>query len=76
MPSVELTDQEWQQVLTWIGTRIVWAECNGMLMKIGQQLTQQAAIKQTGLTPPSAEELKRMGGVSLDANGKEVRHGE
>jgi hypothetical protein len=62
MPSVELTDQEWQQVITIIGTKCTWAEANPLLMKIGQQLTRQASIKQTG--------------IPLDANGQEVRHGE
>ncbi|HEY2530315.1 MAG TPA: hypothetical protein VGJ20_20655 [Xanthobacteraceae bacterium] len=57
-----------------------WRDANPLLMKIGQQLQQQTAIKQTGLAqqqtaPPSAEELKRMGGA-IRADGKEVRHGE
>lgn len=61
MPSVELTDQEWQQVINMIATQ-PWTQANPVLMKIGQQLQQQATIKQTG--------------IRLDANGQEVRHGE
>jgi hypothetical protein len=41
MPIVDLTDQEWQVVINWIGTKIVWSECNAMLMKIGGQLRAQ-----------------------------------
>jgi hypothetical protein len=74
MPSVELTDQEWQQVMGILSTA-PWRDANPLLMKIGAQLQQQTTIKQTGLTPPSAEELKRMGGA-IRADGKEVRHGE
>jgi hypothetical protein len=72
MSSVELTDQEWQQVITIIGTKCTWAEANPLLMKIGGQLNAQHPVPPR----PSAEELKRMGGVQIDANGKEVRHGE
>jgi hypothetical protein len=59
MSSVELTEQEWQQVINMIATQ-PWSQANPLLMKIGQQLQRQVAIKQTG--------------IALDANGQEVRH--
>jgi hypothetical protein len=67
MASVELNDQEWQQVINIIATKCTWAEANPLLMKISQQLAGQHPV------PPPAEELKRMRGVQFDANGKEVR---
>jgi hypothetical protein len=72
MPTVELSDQEWQQVINMIAMQ-PWTQANPLLMRIGQQLQ----ARQPPQPPqPSAEELKRMGGVMPDGNGKEVRHGE
>jgi hypothetical protein len=71
MATVELTDQEWQQVINMIAAQ-PWSQANPLLMKIGGQLNAQHPVPPR----PSAEELKRMGGVQIDANGKEVRHGE
>jgi hypothetical protein len=61
MPSVELTDQEWQQVINMIATQ-PWTQANPLLMKIGGQLQARQAVQQAGV------------GVLPDANGKEVRH--
>ena len=33
MPSVELSDQEWQQVMSLLGTKCVWIDVNQLLMK-------------------------------------------
>ena len=40
MPAVNLTDQEWQQVLTLI-SEAPWRIANPLLMKIGNQLREQ-----------------------------------
>ena len=38
MSSVDLTDQEWQQVMAILSTAS-WRDANPLLMKIGQQLS-------------------------------------
>lgn len=63
--AIELSDQEWQQVLAILATA-PWRDANPLLMKIGQQLQAQAGAKET------AEALQR--GIRLESNGKEVRH--
>jgi hypothetical protein len=65
MAVVELSDQEWQQVINWIGTKVVWAECNGMLMKIGGQLSAQQRAAHP--TPVVASK-------QTNADGKEASH--
>jgi hypothetical protein len=40
MPSVELNDQEWQQVINILATA-PWAQANPLLMRIGGQLQGQ-----------------------------------
>jgi hypothetical protein len=62
MPIVELDDQEWQQVMNWIATRVTWAEANPLLMKIGNQLRQQQPT-----APP-------MAGKPIRTDGKEQHH--
>jgi hypothetical protein len=42
MPTVELDPTEWQQVMAMISAA-PWRDANPLLMKIGQQLQQQAA---------------------------------
>jgi predicted membrane protein len=64
MSTVDLSDAEWQVVINWIGTKVVWAECNGMLMKIGQQLQRQQ-VQGTG-SPITSKQT--------NADGKEVGH--
>jgi hypothetical protein len=66
MPSVELTDQEWQQMINILADR-PFREVHVLVAKIGQQLQGQQPA------PPTAEELKRMGSVRFDGDGKEVR---
>jgi hypothetical protein len=67
MAVVELSEQKWQQVLGMISLA-PWRDANPLLMEIGAQLQAQQP------RPPTTEELKRMGGIRLDANGQEVRH--
>jgi hypothetical protein len=62
MPAVDLTDQEWQQVINIIGTKVTWAEANPLLMKIGQQLQARQTVHAAG------------GGIMPEGNGKEARH--
>jgi hypothetical protein len=70
MPSVELNDQEWQQMINILADR-PFREVHVLVAKISQQLHgQQLALQQPN--PPTAEELKRMGGA-LSADGKETR---
>jgi hypothetical protein len=88
MASVELSDQDWGQLMFVLanaeGKGITWAMVNPLLMKIGGQLQTQQPRS------PTAEELKRMGDIRLDGReqtpeemkrkqdgfvgGKEVRH--
>lgn len=62
MAVVQLEDVEWQQVLGLMSLG-PWREANPLLMKIGQQLQQQA--------PPPVNPA----GIRLDSNGREVRNG-
>jgi hypothetical protein len=62
MPSVELDDQEWQQVINLIA-QAPWTVANPLLMKIGNQLRTQ--------TPPAGQQ-----NIRLNADGKEAHHGE
>ena len=41
MATVELPDEDWQKVMRFIATSVVWSEANPLLMKIGQQLQAQ-----------------------------------
>lgn len=41
MPSVELSDQEWGQLVALLANNCVWAQVNPLLMKIGQQIEAQ-----------------------------------
>jgi hypothetical protein len=45
--TVELEDQEWQQVLAIIATA-PWRDANPLLMKIGNQLRQQTTAAPAG----------------------------
>lgn len=54
--TVDLTEQEWQQVLGILSTA-PWRDANPLLMKIGEQMRAQAR------TGPD---------IKLDANGKEI----
>jgi hypothetical protein len=62
MPTVELSDQEWQQLINILGTtkEHAWVTTNPLLMKIGNQLQARQAPQQVGIAP--------------EGNGKEVRH--
>lgn len=72
MPTVELNDSDWQFILATLADR-PWREVNMLVMKIGSQLQAQAH-PQPPVRPPTPDELKRMGGIKLDANGKEVHN--
>ena len=63
MSSVELTDNEWGQVMSIIGDA-PWKTANPLLMKIGQQL--QAQITTANQTQPI-----RVGGNSQEDNHAE-----
>jgi hypothetical protein len=59
MSTVELTDAEWQSVITIIGNApAAWTIVNPLLMKIGGQL---AAQRTTGTPERIADALKTMG---------------
>jgi hypothetical protein len=67
MPSIELEDQEWGQVMAIISTA-PWRDANPLLMKIGEQLRLQHTV--AAAPPPTL-------GSSPDRNsnsGKEARH--
>lgn len=66
MPTVELNEQDWQQVMAVLGDA-PWKIAHPLLMKIGGQLQRQAAPIPAGAGPPQP-------GIRLDANGKEVRN--
>ena len=51
MPTVELSEQEWQQVITLLGTKCLWVEVNMLLMKIGNQLREQAQATDSKAAP-------------------------
>jgi hypothetical protein len=61
MSSVELSDQEWGQVMGLL-SEAPWKVANPLLMKIGDQLRKQYVPPQ----PPGAPRL--------DANGQEIRN--
>lgn len=62
MSSIELSDQEWGQVMNCMGYAPA-RECVPLLNKIGAQLAQQH-LPPTPPNPPPR----------IDANGQEVRH--
>ena len=62
MPSVELTDNQWGQLMN-ILADAPWKVANPLLMAIGEQLRAQHGV---GQAPPQ--------GVRPDGNGQEVRH--
>jgi hypothetical protein len=62
MPSVELDDQEWQQVMAIIATA-PWRDANPLLMKIGNQLRQQTL-------PVTGEKMSK----PIRTDGKEQHH--
>lgn len=41
MPTIDLTEQEVQQILTIISTKATWVEANPLLRKIGEQMAKQ-----------------------------------
>ena len=41
MQTVTLNEQEWQQIMTLLGTKCLWVEVNMLLLKMGQQLQAQ-----------------------------------
>lgn len=63
MATVELEDQEWQQVINIIATA-PWRDANSLLMKIGNQLRTQQAVSHSPLS-----------GVNIQTDGKEADHG-
>jgi hypothetical protein len=65
MSTVELDEQEWQQVINLIA-QAPWTVANPLLMKIGNQLRTQ------GLPPGD----QRQQNIRLNADGKEAHHGE
>lgn len=65
MPSVELTGQEWGQVMAILSTA-PWRDANPLLMKIGQQLQ--------GQTPNPNPPLNPQTGQMGDGASKEVGH--
>ena len=62
MSSVELTDNEWGQVMSIIGDA-PWKIANPLLMKIGNQLQQQVLQRNPATEP-----------IRVDSNGQEARH--
>jgi hypothetical protein len=50
MPTVDMTEQDWQFILNFLATKLTWAEANPYLMKIGAQLQQQQP-RQNGPAP-------------------------
>jgi hypothetical protein len=68
MPSVELSDQEWQQVINIIAMQ-PWTQANPLLMKIGQQLQN---AQQTGGAPRQAD-INVTTERAWAADGKETR---
>jgi hypothetical protein len=67
MPSVEMNDQEWGQLMFILanaeGKGITWTMVNPLMMKVGDQLRVQASAKRYGIDqqPPKSD-------------GKEVQH--
>ena len=48
MAVVEMSDNEWNQLINLLGNKCLWIEANPFLMKIGQQLQRQQSMnKQT-----------------------------
>jgi hypothetical protein len=74
MASVELSDQDWGQVMFVIanaeGKGITWAMVNPLLMSIGNQLRAQ----QPSGAPRQQTVEQTRAGSRLDSNGQEVRH--
>lgn len=75
MARVELSDQEWGQLMFVLanaeGKGITWALTNPLLMKIGGQLqVQQQPIG----APRQATVEETRADIRLDGNGQEVRH--
>lgn len=66
MPTVNLEDQEWAQLMALIANA-PWRDANPLLMKIGAQLREQARPSGVQSAPPG-------GSVRLDLDGKEARH--
>jgi hypothetical protein len=73
MPTVELSDTEWQQLINILGTtkEHPWVMTNPLLMKIGQQLNNAQQIG--GRARQQTIEETRAG-ITPEGNGKEVRH--
>jgi hypothetical protein len=75
MSSVELSDQEWGQLMS-ILSEAAWKVANPLLMKIGEQLRaqhqQHQALDEQIKREQQAFDAAR--GIKLDANGKEVRN--
>ena len=65
MPTVELDNSEWGQILNMLGD-VAWKISNPLLMKIGQQLQAQALQQ----TPDPRSNVNAAG------NGQEVDHAE
>jgi hypothetical protein len=66
MPSVELSEQAWGQLMSLLADA-PWKVANPLLMEIGNQLRQQHQPPINQTAPPG-------GGIRLDANGKEIRN--
>ena len=56
MPAVELSDDEWRQVINILGTtkEWPWVTTNPLLMKIGQQLNKPTNSGEIPVSPPQA----------------------
>jgi hypothetical protein len=67
MPTVALESNEWGQVMAILATA-PWRDANPLLMKIGNQLQQQAL--------PSADLMRQGEKISPAGNGQEIEHGK
>jgi hypothetical protein len=81
MSAVELSEQQWGQMMNILATtrEHPWTVTNPLLMEIGNQLRAQqlAASNPPNIAAQDASNPPNMvgrGGIRLDANGKEVRH--
>jgi hypothetical protein len=75
MSSIELSDQEWGQVMGEL-SKSEWRVANPLLMKMGEQLRQQHLQKQAFDDQQRREQaaFDAARGIKPDANGKEVHN--
>jgi cobyric acid synthase len=75
MPSVELSENEWGQVMNILATKETWANANPLLLKMGEQLRQQVLMEHAARAqaesrqnnPPNLADY-------IPGNGKEAHH--